>query len=1168
MHRKYVTSLVLVLILSTFAPIVALAQLSTGSISGTVTDPTAAVIPDAQLTLTSLDTSVVVGTFATGTSGLYHFEHLQKGSYEVRVVAKGFRDFVQRGITVDLGQSVTLDVKLELGTGLQTIEVTSNASPLNSTNAEIKQSVPTRAINDLPLQVAGSPRTAASFVALLPGVMPGGPFDTVINGGMQVGEEALMDGVSGKEGLDVSGMISIMNDSPITPEAVSEVSVLTSNYDPQYGSSTGGVIAMVTKSGTDKIHGEAHEFLRNNALNSRQYGVDNRPFDIENEFGFSIGGPAKWTHIPGFWSNKRKSFWFVNFDEWRIRGGLTHPILTLPTMQERQGDFSDWTDGSGNLIPVYDPATRTQFMGCNGTTPNVICATDRRLVNSLAQKYFQYMPPPNRPGLSGNFVAPNLFYFDATAPDHKTAWDLRFDHYEGEKDHVAAMIHYHMITPSNKTELPPQISTLIRSGNGGNQGPWLNRMNWDHSFSPSLINTFNAGYNDARGDEGCVDAAFVDQLPQIPGLQQHIHSGYFNFDDFSTIGCDEYNHGRRVIYEYSDMATKVSGKHDIKFGGGLRFHQENATNINGTAGSFNFNRLSTGLLNLESGSSIASFLLEQVGSASASYLTATTTQMRSKSIWLHVGDTWKATQKLTLNYGLRWDLSTPAVDKYDRLSFFDPSKVNEGAGGRLGALVFAGTKYGAASFGRRAPEFTYYRGFGPRLGIAYALSQKTVVRSGYGIFFIQAIYPQWNAGSSLAGLNGDFSFSSSNSGLTPAFILSQGIPQTFTKPPFIDPTFLNGQSPPIYRPFDANRLPYAQQWNLTVEHQFTENFYISAAYVGSKGTRLPSGTAPLNSLNPSLLSTMGPALFDEFASGQTSLDGVSIPYAGWVEQMSACAPTVAQALVPYPQYCGSLTGYNENAGNSTYHSFQFKAERRLSHGVWFLGSYTNSKMISDSLGPAFGNLGNLISPYQRERNKALSPDDAPQLLALSLVYELPFGHGQRFLSRTGPLDRLVGGWEVAAIFRATSGFPFLFNSRQCNVPSQFNAACLPAVIGNPFVQSPGGFDPAKGSLFNSAAFENPNNFNFYLGQGPTVSNVRGPAFQNQDFTLMKTTRLTERVGFQFRADFFNAWNWHQFLAVGLYGSAFDTDVSSPTFGQWNGTVTAPRNIQFGMKILF
>jgi hypothetical protein len=296
---------------------------------------------------------------------------------------------------------------------------------------------------------------------------------------------------------------------------------------------------------------------------------------------------------------------------------------------------------------------------------------------------------------------------------------------------------------------------------------------------------------------------------------------------------------------------------------------------------------------------------------------------------------------------------------------------------------------------------------------------------------------------------------------------------------------------------------------------------------------------------------------------------VSIPYAGWVEQSSACAPTVAQALVPYPQYCGSLTGYNDNKGNSTYHSFQFKAEKRLSHAVWLLGSYTNSKMISDSLGLAMGNLGNLINPYQRQRNKALSPDDAPQLLALSLVYELPFGKGRRFLSgSSGLLDRLVGGWQVSTIFRATSGFPFLFNSSQCNVPSQFTAACLPRITGNPFLQSPGHYDPNKGPLFNSAAFENPNDFNFYLGQGPTVSNVRGPGFHNQDLTLMKNTSLTERVNLQFRADFFNAWNWHRFMSAGVGGSAFDTDVSSATFGQWNGTVTPPRNIQFGLKVIY
>jgi hypothetical protein len=220
--------------------------------------------------------------------------------------------------------------------------------------------------------------------------------------------------------------------------------------------------------------------------------------------------------------------------------------------------------------------------------------------------------------------------------------------------------------------------------------------------------------------------------------------------------------------------------------------------------------------------------------------------------------------------------------------------------------------------------------------------------------------------------------------------------------------------------------------------------------------------------------------------------------------------------------------------------------------------------------------GNVISPFQMQRGKALSPFDVPQTLSLAFMYQLPFGKGQRFLNHTGAVDKLVGGWQLTSIFRATSGPIFLFRSSTCNVPSQFAAQCIPGTIPgvNPFLQSAGSYDPGKGPLLNKAAFESPSNFNFYLGQGNYTSNLRGPGFHNHDLTFVKITPITEHVGLQFRAEFFNVWNWHMFLRgaadVGLdaNSAAFVTDVASPDFGQWNGATTVPRTIQFSMKILF
>jgi hypothetical protein len=294
--------------------------------------------------------------------------------------------------------------------------------------------------------------------------------------------------------------------------------------------------------------------------------------------------------------------------------------------------------------------------------------------------------------------------------------------------------------------------------------------------------------------------------------------------------------------------------------------------------------------------------------------------------------------------------------------------------------------------------------------------------------------------------------------------------------------------------------------------------------------------------------------------------------------MAGCSPTVAQALLPFPQYCGNIYGLNENQGNSTYHSFQFKAEKRFSHGVYLLGSYTNSKLLTDTdnrqgiEGP--GSTG--VSPFQRSRNKALAIDDIPQAMSLAFVYQLPLGKGQRFANMGGAINKLVGGWSLTNIFRANAPTPFQFTSSECNVPGQFAAGCIPGILpgANPYAQSKGSFNP-NDPLFNSAAFEAPSGFNFYTGVGSRTSNVRGFGYHNQDIGLIKDTRITERVGTQFRVEFFNAWNWHIFAGagggagVGLVGpDGFVNDVASPEFGQWNGTVSAPRTIQFALKLTY
>jgi hypothetical protein len=1173
------------------------AQSFNATISGTVLDTSGAAVPGAQVTLSSLETGSVAKTESNG-AGLYAFPNLLAGSYKLSISSPGFGSIVQNRITIAINQSIRFDVTLHVGIQTQTVQVSANASALNFDNAEQAHGLAPETIGELPLLGSGNIRAAVGFVVLMPGVSTGAADETTpeaarFNGGIMQGEAAVLDGGIVEDGMyQTGGIIQTIADHPLSVESISEVSVLTSNYDTQYGHTGGAVITSVTKSGTNNFHGELYEFIRNTALDAAPFGRTQAPQFIQNDFGGNIGGPIK---IPGISGKGRKAFFFFNYEGLQIRGGAVQPVLSIPSLKERQGDFSDWVDANGNLIPVYDPNTtranpqynpnqptglgnlpflRDQFMGCDGKTPNVICSSDPRLKNSLANAFFKFLPAPTFLGPLNNYLPPEAVPNISFGGNN--FYDYRVDYYIGEKDHFSASDHYLRSTASSETALPKALAT---ESDKLFSHKHLARLNWDHTFSSTVLNHFTFGYNQIDTPTTSWNQPYANQLPQIEGVAAHIYPPTINFQDFSSYGWDYSDQEKqsRPTFTYDDMLTWVRGKHTLKFGGSITSLDMNNLNRPFESGEFTFDPSTTGLLGINSGNDIASFILGAVGTGTANFFTVDTQYARQRNYGLFFGDTWKASHKLSVDYGLRWDLSLPASEKYNQMSFLNPVMPNPGAGNLPGTLAFAGSGYGSASFGAPYPEKIWYKGFAPRLGISYALTQKTVIRTGYGIFYADAFYPGWGGGIAQDGFNTTATFTTSNGGITPAFLWQNGFPQNFKTPPSYDSTFDNGQQAPNYRPFDANRLPYTQQWNLTVEHEFTSNLYVDAAYVGNKGTRLNSAVNPISALNPSLLS-MGQKLFDQFQPGQTTLDGVSVPYAGWVNQMTACPPTVAQALLPFPQYCGNIYGLNENQGNSTYNSFQLKVEKRFAHGFYLLGSYTNSKLLTDSENrqATQGQGATGISPFQRWRDKAIALDDTPQSLSVASIYELPFGKGKRFVNRDGSLGKLVGGWGLTSIFRAESGTPFEFTSSECNVPPQFVATCIPALLPgvNPYAQSKGNFNPNK-PLLNIAAFEPASSFNFYTGQGSRVSNIRGFGYHNHDIGLIKDTKITERVGFQFRAEAFNVWNWHIFAGTGGYGGiglvlpdGFVNDVASPQFGMWNGTVSSPRTIQFGAKLTF
>ncbi|HEX4165829.1 MAG TPA: TonB-dependent receptor [Bryobacteraceae bacterium] len=1164
---------------------IAFGQSQNASLEGQVLDKSGSVMPQAAVTI-SFAGRGFSSTVRTDNDGRFAFPNLAPGSYDLNVEAKGFRTYVQNGIQLLANQSARINATLEVGDTSTRVEVTADAAQLNYDNGSQQEGVPPQIVNQLPLLVsAGTPRNAAQFAAFLPGVNTGTsvqPYNSRINGGLKMGDEAVLDGVSMQEGtMSQSGMVSLY-DFPQTPDMVTEVQVLTSSYEPQYGTTTGGEIIVTTRSGTDQFHGGIFEYLRNKDLNALQFtnqrpAGDPRPKDNENEFGGFIGGPVKLPFLPFVWGAKHKTYFFFDAEYLRSLGGTISPVVSIPSEQERTGNFSDLG------TQLYDPKTEKIVNGALIRQPyanNQIPVSEQ---SPLALQWMKFLPTPTSGGPYNNYLSTPVSDGILSNLDELL---YKIDHYWGEKEHISATIWRQTTAPNEQCALPVQLCT---SSPANPEDAWVNRLNWDHIFTPNFLSHFGIGYNNRNEGYGSVTGQDPNLLPKIPNAGAYNASPAANFSApgltnlaswGNTQGPGYLNKTTRPTVITNELLDWVHGSHTIKFGGEFRHLQQVFRQNNNQSGTVAFSALSTGLPNLSSGDPFASLLVGAVDNGNLNIYNVSKYGAEQRAYSLHIGDTWRATSKLTVNYGLRWDRFSPSFETSNRLAFFSFAP-NPGAGNLPGSLAYAGNSWGPASFGAPYPETPFNGGFAPRLGLAYKVDNNTVVRAGYGVFYTQAFYPGWGGGMSLDGFNPKVSFSDSQSGYVPAFYLDNGFP-AYSRAPDISATADNGTSGPNYRPTYANHLSYTQQYNFTIERKLGASSIASVAFVGNKGTHLPSQMQPLNALNPSLL-PLGPSVLNAvFAPGQTSLDGVSVPYSNWVQTLTSvgtCQPTVAQALVRFPQYCGALYGENENEGTSEYNSFQTKLEKSFSNGLYFGANYSFSKLITDAASTTQATSGGqvigIINPFQGSRNKSISPDDVTHTFNLLGVYDLPFGPGKPWLGgRSRVLGYIVGGWTLSSSVKLTSGMPLFFsNSTVCGVPSQFDAECIPAVLpgANVLTQSWSGFNVNR-PAFNAAAFEPVSLFanGTYLGVGPRVTGVRGSPYRDTNISLSKKISIKERVNLELRGEIFNIFNNHYFTCDGQFSSCvpFNNDPSSSQFGVWNGTVTQPRNIQVVGRITF
>jgi hypothetical protein len=1189
---------------------VTFAQDTNASLGGTVSDPSGAAIPGAKLTLTNEATGFQ-SEFVSDATGGYSFRNLTPGKYDLNASAGGFKTQDQKGIELAVNQTARVDVHLPVGQTGETVTVVADASLMNYENPTLEGGVSPEALQSFPLTVNGAPRSSVAVAIMMPGVTTAGSgnaFNARINGGLVTGDEAVVDGATAIEGfMNQSGMVSLQTDFGMSPDITSEVKVLTANYDAQYGDTTSGQLIIQTKSGGEQFHGAGYEYIRNDLFNAYQYGVTpgtRKPADKENDFGANVGGPILLPKMHGA-NSWAKGYFYFNWEGFQDHGSANHPTLSIASLADRQGDFSGVTN---QLYYPNDPAKYGADAGMPIAYQGVRNQINPAYQDPIAQGWMALLPTPTNNGETSNYLVPHAGQGSLTNSENVYFWRVDFN--LGNKDHLYYTYWWQYAGVNAQSDLPIALSTA--SPANPENAP-IQRLNWEHTISDRMTNHLTLGY--LNRNEGYYALNGQASVPRVSGVADATFNPQMNINGFNQLGNSgvpnsSLDKTTRGTYALNEVLTRIMGRHTLRGGFEWRLAGTAIHVGNNQGGTFSFNGDTTGNSKADNpGDAMASFYLGAVSTANVSFYNVKAEYPRQPAYAAHLGDSWRFTPKLTLNYSVRWDYIAPFKEKFDHLSFIDPLGINPGTGAAQlrGRLAFAGTKYGAASYGKDFPEEPFKKGFAPRVGFAYTLNDKTVARAGYGIYFGQAFYPGWDGGMSLEGFNKTVNISETTSGInkTPVIYLNSGLsPSQVGVTQHIASDFDNGQTPQKYRPLDGNRRPYSQQWNLTIERQLPGNFFTAVSYVGTKGTHLPSSMNPINILNPFDfgIAAIGTDLTADYNTpdgpAAFAAHGVSIPYPGWDSQLNkangaACAATIAQALLPFPQYCGVLQGQNEQHATSIYNSFQAHVEKHLTGGMYVLGSLTAARLLTDASDTTqstndngAGNQGNngQFSPFRLfPRAWSIAPDNVPLTVQVAAVYELPFGKGKAFLNNGGPANLLIGGWQVSPLWRYEYGTPFSFYSSSCTTSTlvpQFREGCVPGIKPGVSVQPHGrnGFNPASGATyFNRDAFETDFTALGYTGTGKAVTTIYGPAFQNFDMSFTKITKIGEKVNFRFESNFFNAFNNHYFLATqgGNYGGpsvAFVTDVNTTSstnpFGSWTHSVTPPRTIQFAGRIEF
>ncbi|MCU1257888.1 MAG: hypothetical protein JWO80_773 [Bryobacterales bacterium] len=1138
-----------------------------GTIQGTVSDPTGAVIGGASVTATNTATGVQTVRQATA-AGFFVLSPLPAGEYRVTVTATGFQSLVQEHIVVDALATVGLNPTLNVGAAAETVTVSGAPPVLQTDDATLGVTMQNNVYDSLPLAMNGGPRDPTQFVNLIPGVQAGqtqaaGTSFASFNGGQTYQNEVYIEGIpmtnaaAQGETRNLSLGISV--------EAIDQFQVETNGAKAMYEGQ--GVENYVLKSGTDQFHGAAYEYFRNTALDARGFFPATTPVEHQNQFGANVGGPIR----------KNKAFFFGSYDGYKYKTQSVPVLQSIPTLAERNGDFSAFP------VTIYDPATtvcsaagictRTAFAG------NIIPAS--RLSNA-AKSLQSYLPNPQNGAIQNNYLASlpiglgvnnTTDKVDVNLSDKNRFFAL-FSKGKYSTDGLAS------ITTGAQIPLPYTDSRIVQ------ENATTAQFHDVYVFTPNLLNQFS--YSFARLYVPIISATAAGKYPQkagITGLPPGQASDSFPDVTFngsnvpvSWAGTNAHAFDEAInTFVLQDNIQWVRGRHNVTFGFQVQWLEDNYTAADtGSLAGFTFSNLETagfaaggGTTPVAStGNGYASYLLGAVDSASITQNTVVTTGARYHDYAAYMQDDFKVSPRLTLNLGLRYDLFGPFHETLNRMSFLNPTLPNPAIGGFPGALQFAGN--GDDSCHCDTPVKTHYLNFAPRLGAAYRLNDKTVLRAGYAVTYAHAGgisgRAGGRAGTGQLGYNASPSLSSPNGGTTPAFYLDQGVPP-YQQPPFISPTLNTGAT--TANPTPGAGLTYADpsiggkgpvynNWNAGIQRALSPNMTLGVTYTASNGHFLAGAGHGIytNAVMPRYLALgtllNAPANAANIAAANAIVPGIGLPYSNF-------SGTIGQMLRPFPQYA-AISDIWGDVGNSTFNALQVTFQRRLASGFTFLIGYTFSKEID--------NIAGSRTPYNAALDKAVGALDRTHVFNATFVYQLPFGSGHTLGNGNALVRSLVSGWQISGLITFTSGAPLAIVASNCTTGT-VGGTCFPNY--NPSFSGPARINGNYGSgnvlgsrpntYIDKTAFVDPAPFTFGNIARELPFGLRDTPTFDQDLSLRREFKVWERVNFALQADVFNVTNAVRFSGIGA-------NVDSASFGTVSTQGNIPRKFQLSARITF